>query len=303
MKKILFARNILGNDAELFGFAKERFSILSAAITGTQVSQAAKITKWSHENNLKFYARIQFIYSTPMDTIKEKLYALMISGVDGFIFHGQTSEDKINETLQTVLEISEEFSGMTTHPSPVVFMVDHMVGGTNLAERLYAYVNQDVFPKIDVRVAARIPSKNITQEFKFPLVDLSVIDFGPFDNQDTYETVDRAVMNNELGIIAYMTYDNMSDGLKEAIRVGYKLHSSENQDGVVEAMHDLTLRDNPSGQVIKNASNEPVVVKSGVKCLVLGTENRGSDTWFHIKTQEGVHGYIAGKIGSIEYSK
>ena len=99
MRKILFTKNILGNDRELFVFVSRRFVVLVATMPGTQVHNISLIVKWTHDANTKLYVRSQFIHATPLDMIIEKAEQFIAGGVDGLVFQGQTTDEKVNELM------------------------------------------------------------------------------------------------------------------------------------------------------------------------------------------------------------
>ena len=302
MRKILFTKNILGNDRELFEFVSKRFEVLVASIPGTQAHNIGLIVKWTHEANTKLYVRSQFIHTTPLDMIIEKAEQLIAGGVDGLVFQGQTTDEKVNDLMLVFQNIALELSGRNIS-LPIVFMVDSHAGQVDLVARLKKMVATDGFPwNIDLRIAVRIASQNITDDTKFPEADLVIVDFSPFDTHEQYLVVDQAVIRNSLDVIAYMTFDIMSADLKQTIQKGYGIPSEEKTKKSVSVLHDLTIRDKPSGQIIKRADGIPLVVNAGLKCIVLGVETKGGDTWYQVETVFGVSGWIAGEISGKIYA-
>ncbi len=294
MLKVIFAKNIIGNDRELFEFVSKRFDVLVASIPGTQAHNIKKIVEWTHEVHTKLYVRSQFVHVTPLDMIVEKAETMLAGGVDGLVFQGQTTEDKALELMSVFQAIAQELSGRNV-AVPIVFMVD---------VEFVSSLSKLTFPEnLDVRTAVRVASKNINSEIKFPAADLVIVDFSPLDNQEQYDVVDKAALKNSLNVIAYMTYDIMSDELKKAIQKGYKIPSKEiGEKQSVTTLHDLTLRTAPSGQIIKRGDGKPLVVNAGLQCVVMSVERKGPDTWYQVETVFGISGWIAGVIGSITYA-
>ena len=302
MRNILFTKNILGNDRELFEFVSRRFEVLVATMPGTQVHNISLIVKWTHDANTKLYVRSQFIHATPLDMIIEKAEQFIAGGVDGLVFQGQTTDEKVNELMLVFQNIAQELSRRNI-ALPIVFMVDSHAGQVDLVARLKKMIAADGFPwNIDLRTAVRIASQNITTDTKFPDADLVIVDFSPFDTHEQYLVVDKAANRNSLDVIAYMTFDIMSPDLKQTIQKGYGIPSEENSKKSVAVLHDLTIRDKPAGQIIKRADGKPLVVKAGLKCIVIEVETRDSDTWYQVETVFGISGWIAGEIGGKIYA-
>ncbi|MCX6064628.1 MAG: hypothetical protein NT121_02590 [Chloroflexi bacterium] len=86
MLKVIFAKNIIGNDRELFEFVSKRFDVLVASIPGTQAHNIKKIVEWTHEVHTKLYVRSQFVHVTPLDMIVEKAETMLAGGVDGLVY-------------------------------------------------------------------------------------------------------------------------------------------------------------------------------------------------------------------------
>ena len=302
MRKILFTKNILGNDRELFEFVGKRFDVLVTTIGGTQTHNLGKIVEWTHQVNAKLYVRSQFIPTTPLDLVLEKADQMLEGGADGLVFQGLTTEDKVTELMLAFQNIAHELSAKNV-TLPIVFMVDNHAGQVDLVARLKKHLAaEDLAWNIDVRTAVRFASQNIAADTKFPDADLVIVDFSPFDTQDQYALIDRVVSRNSLDVIAYMTYDIMSSDLKQAIQRGYAIPSRENTKKTVTLLHDLTLREKPAGQVIKRSDGTPLVIKADLVNIVISVETRGGDTWYQVETVFGISGWIAGEIGGKTYA-
>ena len=301
MRKILFTKNILGNDRGLFEFVGKRFEVLVTTIGGTQTHNLGKIVERTHQVNAKLYVRSQFIPTTPLDLVLEKADQMLEGGADGLVFQGLTTEDKVTELMLAFQNIAHELSAKNV-TLPIVFMVDNHAGQVDLVARLKKHLAAEDFAwNIDVRTAVRFASQNITAETKFPDADLVIVDFSPFDTQEQYTLVDKVVSRNSLDVIGYMTYDIMSSDLKQAIQRGYAIPSRENAKKTVTLLYDLTLREKPAGQVIKRSDGTPLVIKAGLENIVTGVETRGGDTWYQVETVFGISGWIAGEIGGKTY--
>jgi len=99
-----------------------------------------------------------------------------------------------------------------------------------------------------------------------------------------------------------MTYDNMSDELRNAF-IDMNPKQPEETSKKITALYDLMLREIPNGRIVKDGFNNPVVILT--QTLMTAVETRiqgGSDIWYKINLP-GYTGWVAGRIGSTDYSK
>jgi hypothetical protein len=190
-----------------------------------------------------------------MSELVSRTECLFENGADGFIFHGQTSDKDSDELILRFSELAASLSEKEIK-KPIAFMVDQCAGNINLLPKLQKLLGRDDFPKnLDVRVAVRISTRTFGDETTLPKADLHVIDFQPLDNQEVYQRVVSSEKNNNLNVVAYMTFNNMSDNLRKAIKdYGKPAPQNMNIQGpqTVIVIHDLTLkgsisRRSPSG--------------------------------------------------------
>ncbi len=302
MYKILFAKNVLGKDEKLFAFASRKFDVLAVVIAGTQLGNVKKIVEWAHETNTKLYARTIFVHTTPTSDLASRADALLKNGVDGLIFHGQTVKENSDDLIARFKELAVSLQESLV-TKPVVFMIDQFAGDVNLLGKCQKLVKTDEFPKdIDIRVAVRISSKAINENTIFPEASLHIVDFSPTDDSQVYRAVDTAAFKNNLPVLAYMTYDNMSDELRNAF-IDMNPKQPEETSKKITALYDLMLREIPNGRIVKDGFNNPVVILT--QTLMTAVETRiqgGSDIWYKINLP-GYTGWVAGRIGSTDYSK
>jgi hypothetical protein len=305
MYKILFAKFMLGEETELLEFVRTRFDVLVLSITGTQLNSAKKSIEHVHALSSNIYFRSQFVHTIETSELVTRAEYMLNCGADGFIFHGNTTDKSSDELIMRFSEIAAAFSEKQI-VKPIVFMVDQFAGDVNLLSKVQKLIDRDDFQKnIDVRVAVRISTKTIKEGVPFPATDLQVIDFWPLDGKEVYKKVMSAVNANKLNAVAYMTFDNMSDDLRKAILeygrpdpVSSAIIAPVN----ITVMHDLTLRDVPSGIILRNIDGSPVSIAANTVLNVLNTGNHGNNKWYMVEFS-GIIGWIAGRIGSLDYSK
>jgi hypothetical protein len=305
MHKILFAKNMIGEEAELLEFIEKRFDVLVLSIAGTQLGSAKNSIEYTHKLGSKIYFRSIFVHTAQMSELVSRVETLFENGADGYIFHGHTTDKDSDELMLRFSELAASLSEKEII-KPIVFMVDQFAGNINLIQKLQKLLNRDDFPKnLDIRVAVRVSTRTIGGETTLPKADLHVIDFLPLDNQAVYQRVVSLEKSNKLDVVAYMTFDNMSDDLRKAIKDYGKPAPQEfvmQGPQTVTVIHDLTLRDSPSGLIIRRDDKSPVSLAKGEAVKVLDSGYENNNLWYKVDFS-GNTGWIAGKIGNIEYAK
>ena len=309
MYRILFAKNMLGEDEELLNFVKRRFDILVLTLSGSQLASSRKSIEYLHNIKSKIYFRINFISSTQIiDLALDKVFHN--NGADGFVFQGQSTENLTGMLLAKFSELAKDLSERKI-TKPIVFMVDRHIGNIDMLREMNKLVVSGDFPKdIDVRVAVRVSAKNFIANKNPEDANLFVVDFNPHDGSDMYSDVLRVSQDKNLGAIAYMTYDIMSNKLRDAISnydtpaIGITtIPIIVTNKSLVTIIHSVMLRDNPSGSIMKDKFDIPISVpaKSVIEFSDSTIEN-ANDIWYKVDLN-GYIGWIAGKIGNTEYSK
>ena len=72
MYKILFAKNMLGEETELLNFIEKKFDVLVLTFSGSQISSAKKSIEYVHTVKSKLYFRSFFVPSAGVSDIFHK---------------------------------------------------------------------------------------------------------------------------------------------------------------------------------------------------------------------------------------